>query len=914
MLRRGLFLLFTFFCLVLVPIGKTDVLSYDTNVAHPNIVELAANVYNEKFNNQLTKEEIGWIKQGAIDEDTPTRWMNHFYDPVRAIGLKGLYLSSKEWAVSPYAQTNYSLGDRSWQRAISDFKKGRMESAYKELGHVLHLLADATVPAHTRDDIHVLGDSYEQFVKNNWHSIYGSLQYFFVKAAGLSSAFDALAGYSNNNFYSDHTVEDPAYQKISVSGYETTTFSSFLPIITRLAKATLPNGDKYNLYALATTDWKLNLDYKFVNSSQILIDYTRRLLPKAIGYSAGVIKLFFEEVKKEKVVDLPTERVSNLGKVDQVIGSVVQGAENVYYSAKDSVIPVSPVSTSFVYAIGLPSTPVSVEPPPAPIIIPEPTSTPTPTPTPTPTTTPDPTPTSTSDPTPSSTPPVSREVVINEVAWAGTASSYSSDEWLELYNNTDADIDLTDWKILINDNPITISKINNKIITAGGYYLLERTSDSVISDIAADEIYTGGLANGGAKLELINPAGVIIDEVDATSSWFAGDTVKYRTMERVAASTDGSDPDNWQSSIGSRLLGKNRTDQQVYGSPRQSNFGYIVLDNVQEDTIRTLTAQNNPYLLGHYVVPVGMTLQIASGTTIQGYVDDAKMDVSGKLKADGASFSHGDYAVFSDGGQIEILNSSFTNFSNAISPITIKHSWPNLSNLSFSGNVVNLPYLESVSINESFAELNQDVIINILDVSASSTLKIWPGTNIYLSHYTVVTIDGSIIAEGTAASPIKILATSSSLKWGNLRFYNSSSSFDHVEIKYGNLLPFKTKDTDGMIIANNSDLKFNHATIWDSRPPGNTILATDSILNIANSQIGNTDKYPDNGVPGITTAGIKANHGALWLDNVKFKNLLEGIDGGSWDNGLPTVHLQNMSTTSFENVDYRWQPSNLCSF
>ena len=37
-------------------------------------------------------------------------------------------------------------------------------------------------------------------------------------------------------------------------------------------------------------------------------------------------------------------------------------------------------------------------------------------------------------------------IVINEVAWAGTAAS-SADEWIELKNNTSTDIDMSGWTL-----------------------------------------------------------------------------------------------------------------------------------------------------------------------------------------------------------------------------------------------------------------------------------------------------------------------------------------------------------------------------------------------------------------------------------------------------------------------------------
>jgi hypothetical protein len=38
-------------------------------------------------------------------------------------------------------------------------------------------------------------------------------------------------------------------------------------------------------------------------------------------------------------------------------------------------------------------------------------------------------------------------VVINEVAWAGTSTTKTTDEWIELYNPTGTAVDLTGWHL-----------------------------------------------------------------------------------------------------------------------------------------------------------------------------------------------------------------------------------------------------------------------------------------------------------------------------------------------------------------------------------------------------------------------------------------------------------------------------------
>lgn len=103
----------------------------------------------------------------------------------------------------------------------------------------------------------------------------------------------------------------------------------------------------------------------------------------------------------------------------------------------------------------------------------------------------------------------SPDVVINEIAWMGTNTS-PNDEWIELLNNSDGNIELTGWEILKDGKEfITISDSTAKscvttTILAHQYYLLESTDDNTVSDVGADFIYKGNLRlnNEGNKLEL----------------------------------------------------------------------------------------------------------------------------------------------------------------------------------------------------------------------------------------------------------------------------------------------------------------------------------------------------------------------------------------------------------------------------
>ncbi len=96
-------------------------------------------------------------------------------------------------------------------------------------------------------------------------------------------------------------------------------------------------------------------------------------------------------------------------------------------------------------------------------------------------------------------------IVINEIAWMGTEAS-ANDEWIELYNRTNVDIDVSGWRLVSDDGSTTTPATPEidlaGIIPAQGYFLLERTDDNTVSDVVADQTYVGSLGNDGEVLSL----------------------------------------------------------------------------------------------------------------------------------------------------------------------------------------------------------------------------------------------------------------------------------------------------------------------------------------------------------------------------------------------------------------------------
>ena len=167
------------------------------------------------------------------------------------------------------------------------------------------------------------------------------------------------------------------------------------------------------------------------------------------------------------------------------------------------------------------------------------------------------------------------EVAINEIAWMGTTAD-PTDQWIELYNNSKENIDLSNWKLAVkNKFEINLSGT----IPAQGFYLLEN-NENTVSDITANLIYSGNLSDSGETLLLYDEFGNLVEEVNCGSSWFAGDFVSKTSMERMNPQGESSEEENWGSNYsikvgqerkGDYISGKDRNDNPVYGTPKNPN-------------------------------------------------------------------------------------------------------------------------------------------------------------------------------------------------------------------------------------------------------------------------------------------------------------------------------------------------------
>lgn len=172
-------------------------------------------------------------------------------------------------------------------------------------------------------------------------------------------------------------------------------------------------------------------------------------------------------------------------------------------------------------------------------------------------------------------------VVINEVAWMGTAAG-ATHEWLELHNPGHLTVTLTGWRLTTADG-MNLALAGQ--IAPRGYYLIERTEDNRVSDIPADLVIAfggNGLINNpdSETITLTNALGEPMDTANVGGGlgipWPAGNNTTKATMERrdpLAADTPG----NWADNDGIIRNGLDANGNPIHGTPRALNSAYAAL-------------------------------------------------------------------------------------------------------------------------------------------------------------------------------------------------------------------------------------------------------------------------------------------------------------------------------------------------
>lgn len=309
------------------------------------------NGINERVDNRRVWE---WLRDGGRYEDIPAwyliyrRSVNHFHNPITDRGFSGWFFgkflsgeSSRDWFQKSLG-TQSPGGYYSWHDARDYFYKGLtlpnkperekyFGETFRGLGQLMHLVQDLSVPAHARDDPHIVG--YEMWVRDNIDPSAVGLLSFDTSILKIPTSGLAIANIFDSNQYNGTNPDLTAGKNVGLSEYTNANFfsentiNSFnffypriednTPVVTKPYKG--PGGfydRQYFLkdrkgetnagkgYLLSAVDyhdyWRKNnpgatIDLPIIPvlDENVYRDYASLLIPRAVGYSAGLLNYFF---------------------------------------------------------------------------------------------------------------------------------------------------------------------------------------------------------------------------------------------------------------------------------------------------------------------------------------------------------------------------------------------------------------------------------------------------------------------------------------------------------------------------------------------------------------------------------------------------------------------------------------------
>jgi phosphatidylserine/phosphatidylglycerophosphate/cardiolipin synthase-like enzyme len=128
-------------------------------------------------------------------------------------------------------------------------------------------------------------------------------------------------------------------------------------------------------------------------------------------------------------------------------------------------------------------------------------------------------------------------VVINEVSWAGT-KGFSTQEWMELFNPLQVNVDLSGWELRIVDATPSAVALSGTI-PANGLFLLARAG-TFATGAAANQTASFSLSNSNVTLQLVNTNRQIVDTLvygdGAPQAGWNGEPLQpYTVTQSIAA-------------------------------------------------------------------------------------------------------------------------------------------------------------------------------------------------------------------------------------------------------------------------------------------------------------------------------------------------------------------------------------------
>lgn len=279
-------------------------------------------------------------------------------------------------------------------------------------------------------------------------------------------------------------------------------------------------------------------------------------------------------------------------------------------------------------------------------------------------------------------------VIINEVAWAGSSTS-SQDEWVELKNVTDTEIDLTGWQLTKDTSGngsgesvmITIEESfedpTANTVVAGGYFLIANNEpehdfgDGKLSVLNVEPNYISSsvtLSNSSLRLGLYDGAwdgdGQLVDVAGNGGAPLAGSNSAKTSMERNAEIEDGAVAESWHEATVALNLDDDVIDK---GTPLSDNsVGALPapqIHSVVPTTSESDVAFEIEEIAGENFVVEGTTqVQLQAGSST---ITATDVHVASSIIIDTANFSsvsagEWDLVVINPDGQQAVLPNAIT--------------------------------------------------------------------------------------------------------------------------------------------------------------------------------------------------------------------------------------------------------------
>ena len=349
--NRFAIMLFLTLLHLLWPVSNTEAYSVVThrglsNMAIQNsylsdanyLKSIGINSIEEEFN---SNNPIQWIEQGADEEDSllTLRPRNHFHNPLRSWADAGLDDSLSGQSSLLWAQE--ASNEFSWQNARQYFHNALTSSSvesretgfantFETLGHLLHLVQDCACPPHTRNDAHVfIASGYEGWAKDNPGTVLSYVSPFVVDvdlgvsvegyepitqlfdanqytgAAPSTSNAQGLAEYTNANFASEDTIFTENFSPDHIHYFpfprrtDAEEYEQDMGGKLRTYFRKTQNGEAIEHFAVAGRfyrylPWWPEVQIYFIGFDDLChADYAQKLIPRAVGYSAGLLDYFF---------------------------------------------------------------------------------------------------------------------------------------------------------------------------------------------------------------------------------------------------------------------------------------------------------------------------------------------------------------------------------------------------------------------------------------------------------------------------------------------------------------------------------------------------------------------------------------------------------------------------------------------